>query len=185
MRTSNISQQELDNLIEDVRYFEDEITALQYVIEEIPYAENTPSQSSIAEMLLKLDHGQKYYYKPILEKAAQKEKPFIDARRLGNYEDSFEFNESDIKNIQERLQKIVKHRASLVNAMQNIHLIDWKKTVKFRSNEHSLFEFIQNMVKKERRILKTIADRVMVHSKEKMNRREMNMPDNKNSDEST
>jgi len=180
MADRSISQEDVNNLIEDARYLQDEMEALQYVIEEIPYSQEHPTELSIAEMLYRIDHAQKYYYKPVLEKVKKISDRIVDVRRLGNYQESFEFEKIQEKDIQEKLQKIVKHRAALVSAMESITFIDWKQSVETREGDIQLFKLLQNMVHHERSVLKKIADRVLVHSKEKHEQRSMKNkgPDN-------
>lgn len=178
MGKSSITKDKIDNLIEDARYLQDEIEALQYVIEEIPYKQENPSEPSIAELLFKIDHAQKYYYKPMLQKVAKTRSDVVDMRRLDNYEESFEFDVEQLNEIQPKLKKIIKHRASLVNAMQNIHTIDWEKQINTQGSSRSLYEIIENMVRYERGILKKIADQVMLISKERESRREMDQQKN-------
>jgi len=174
MTDRSVSQEDIDNLIEDARYLEDEMEALQDVIEEIPYNQEHPTEQSIAEMLYRIDHAQKYFYKPVLDKVRKISDHIVDVRRLGNYEDSFEFDNNQEKDIQKKLQKIVKHRAALVSAMESIKLIDWKQSVETRDGDVQLYKLLQNMVSNERSVLKKIADRVLVHSKEKHEKRSMN-----------
>lgn len=174
MDNRSVSQEDIENLTEDATYLQDEMEALQYVIEEIPYKEDHPTEQSIAEMLYRIDHAQKYYYKPVLNKVHRTQNSIVDVTRLGNYEESFEFDLEKDLDIQKKLQKIVKHRAALVNAMQRISMIDWKSSIKTRDGEVQLYTLMKNMVSHERSVLKQIADRVLVHSKEKHDRRSMN-----------
>ena len=178
MGSSPITTEKINNLIEDARYLQDEIEALQYVIEEIPYKKENPSDPSIAELLFKIDHAQKYYYKPMLQKVAKTKSHVVDMRRLDNYEESFDFNVDELDDIQPKLKKIIKHRASLVNAMQNIHTIDWEKQINTQGSSRSLFDIIENMVRYERGILKKIADQVMLISKERQSKRDMDQKKN-------
>lgn len=180
MGSSRITQEKIDNLIEDARYLQDEIEALQYVIEEIPYKKENPSEPSIAELLFKIDHAQKYYYKPMLQKVDKTRSDVVNMRRLDNYEESFEFDVEELDDIQPKLKKIIKHRASLVNAMRNIHLIDWEKQINTRNSHRTLFEIIENMVQNERGLLKKIADQVMLISKERQSKRDLNQKKNTN-----
>lgn len=173
MTDRSISQEDIDNLIEDASYLQDEMEALQYVIEEIPYNQEHPTEHSIAEMLYRIDHAQKYFYKPVLDKVKKISDRIVDVRRLGNYQDSFEFDNNQEKDIQEKLQKIVKHRAALVSAMESITLTVWNQSVETREGDVQLFKLFQNMVHKERSVLKKIADRVLVHSKQKHEKRSM------------
>ena len=81
----------------------------------------------------------------------------------------------DIKDIFTVLNKIVKHRAALINVFKKIPLIDWERTLKDSDgNEISLYDFASGMVQSERKILKEIADLVLIHQNEKLKTREIN-----------
>lgn len=167
-----VTQEELDQLVEDASYLQDEAEALKYVIDEVPYTETPPEGASIAEMLLLLDHAQLTYYRPIIEDAYEQTRPV----RIQNYEDfteSFELDEDKIKDIQKVLSKIVKHRAGVVNLIKSIPLIDWETTLYSNDQDLILFDFAQDMVRFDRQKLKEIADLVMVFNQEKEARREI------------
>jgi hypothetical protein len=172
MANREISQEDLDQLIDDASYLQDEAEAMQYVIDNVPYTKAPPEGRSIAEMLLLIDHAQLSYYRPILEEAIDNPRP----THLDNYTDfreTFEVDEEKMNNIQKILRKIAKHRAGLVNAIQNISLIDWE-TVVYRDNQQILlYDFISEMIRFERNMLKNIADQVRVHNQDKKQKREM------------
>ena len=169
---NEVTQEQLDKLVEDASYLQDEAEALKYVIEEVPYKESPPDDSSIAEKLLLLDHAQLSYYRPILEKGFKNPRP----TRLGNfdhYSDTFEVDEEKLEDIQKLLSKIAKHRAGLVNVIGNIPLIDWDKGIYKEDREITLFDFMQQMVRFDRSMLKDIADQVMVYSQDREAQREI------------
>lgn len=172
MTDREITQEQLDELIEDAAYLQDEAEALKYLIESVPYTETPPDGKSIAEMLLLIDHAQLSYYRPILEEAFKNPRP----TRLEDYEhfrDTFEVDEEKLKDIQKLLSKIAKHRAGVVNVIKNIPLIDWEITIYSENKELSLYDFIQQMIRFDRSMLKQIADLVMVFEQEKQTRREI------------
>lgn len=172
MTDREITQEQLDELIEDAAYLQDEAEALKYLIESVPYTETPPDGKSIAEMLLLIDHAQLSYYRPILEEAFKNPRP----TRLEDYEhfrDTFEVDEEKLKDIQKLLSKIAKHRAGVVNVIKNIPLIDWEIAIYNENKELSLYDFIQQMIRFDRSILKQIADLVMVFEQEKQTRREI------------
>lgn len=172
MTDREITQEQLDELIEDAAYLQDEAEALKYVIESVPYTETPPDGKSIAEMLLLIDHAQLSYYRPILEEAFKNPRP----TRLEDYEhfrDTFEVDEEKLKDIQKLLSKIAKHRAGVVNVIKNIPLIDWEIAIYNDNKELSLYDFIQQMIRFDRSMLKQIADLVMVFEQEKQTRREI------------
>lgn len=172
MTDREITQEQLDELVEDAAYLQDEAEALKYVIESVPYTETPPDGKSIAEMLLLIDHAQLSYYRPILEEAFKNPRP----TRLEDYEhfrDTFEVDEEKLKDIQKLLSKIAKHRAGVVNVIKNIPLIDWEIAIYNENKELSLYDFIQQMIRFDRSILKQIADLVMVFEQERQTRREI------------
>lgn len=172
MTDREISQEQLDTLVEDASYLEDEAEALKYVIENVPYRETPPEGKSIAEMLLLIDHAQLSYYRPILEQAFKNPRP----TRLDDFEhfrETFEVDEEKLDNIQKLLSKLAKHRAGVVNVIRNIPLIDWEIVIYDDNKEITLYDFMQQMIRFDRSMLKQIADLVMVFEQEKQTRREI------------
>lgn len=171
-QAKEITQDQLDELVEDASYLQDEAEALQYVIDTIPYDDSPPDGSSIAEMLLLIDHAQLSYYRPILENTVQNPRPtHID--KFDHFRDTFEADPEDVEDIHNTLKKIAKHRAGLVNVINNISLIDWETIIYRNGQELLLFDFIQEMIQFERSKLKQIADQVMVFKQEREARRDI------------
>lgn len=167
-----ISQEQLDQLIEDATYLQDEAEALKYVIDEVPHNESPPEGRSIAEMLCLIDHAQLSYYRPILQEAVKNPRPtHID--NFEHYEESFNPDEEKLENVQKLLSKLAKHRAGVINTMTNISLIDWETVVYKNNQQILLFDFIREMIRFDRKQLKDIADLVMVFKNEEQNKREM------------
>lgn len=171
MADQHVSQEEVNRLIEDAAYLQDEADALQYVIESVPYEQSPPGQRSIGEILLLIDHAQTSYYRPILEDAVNSKRP-TNLDKFTHFKESFEFD-GEIEDIQKILRKISKHRAGVVNAIKNVPLIDWETTIYNDDQQFLLFHFMQQMIRFERDILKDIAGQVMEYSKEKEARREI------------
>jgi hypothetical protein len=172
MTDREITQEQLDTLVEDAAYLEDEAEALKYVIENVPYTESPPEGRSIAEMLLLIDHAQLSYYRPILEQAFKNPRP----TRLSDFDhfrETFEVDEEKLENIQKLLSKLAKHRAGVVNVISNIPLIDWEILIYDDNKEITLYDFMQQMIRFDRSMLKQIADLVMVFEQEKQTRREI------------
>jgi len=160
MGNREVSQEELENLISDITYLQDEADALTYVIDSVPYDEKPPSGRSIVETLLFIDHAQQEYYRPVIEDAYKSARP-INLNSYISPEESFEVDEDLAKDVQKVLYKISKHRAGLINLVKNIPLIDWERTISKSSRELTLFEFANEMVRKERATLKDIADLIL------------------------
>lgn len=178
MGSREVSQEELENLISDITYLQDEADALTYVIDSVPYDEKPPSGRSIIETLLFIDHAQQEFYRPVIEDAYKSTRP-INLNSYVKPEESFEVDEDLAKDVQKILYKISKHRAGLINLVKNIPLIDWERTLSNASREITLFSFANEMVQKERAILKEIADLILSFEQNK------NMHKNKVSDSKT
>jgi len=175
MATNNreeVTQEQLEQLVEDASYLQDEAEALKYVIEEVPYTEAPPDGKSIAELLLLIDHAQLSFFRPVMEDAYNNPRP-THLKDFEHYNESFVLDEDKTENIQKVLNKIVKHRAAVVNLIENIPLIDWDSIIYEDEQEYSLFEFANRMIRFDRARLKDIADLVMVFNQEKQTRREL------------
>jgi len=174
MTDLNISQKQIDNLVDDAEYLLDEAEALKYVIDSVPFDETPTDGMSIVNMLRLINHAQTDYYRPIIEQV------FSENRivRLSDYENvnqTFETPEEDEANVQKVLRRIIKHRAALLTVLNKIPFIDWERSLKNENGrEITLFEFTQTMIKKERAILKKIADLVLIYQNEKAQQREIN-----------
>lgn len=172
MSDREISQKELNRLVDDASYLQDEAEAMQYVIDDVPYSRTPPEGRSIAEMLLLIDHAQLSYYRPIMEEAIEEPRP-THLEKFIHFKEDFEKDEEKLQNVHKILKKIAKHRAGLVNAIKNISLIDWE-TVVYRNNEQILlYDFMQEMIGFERGILKDIADQVRIYNQEKQQQRDL------------
>lgn len=172
MSDKEITQEQLDRLIDDASYLQDEAEALKYVIENVPYKEHPPEGRSIAEILLLLDHAQLSYYRPILEEVLKDSRP-TDLNDFEHYNDTFEVDEGKLDDIQKVLSKIAKHRAGVVNAIRQVPLIDWEKEVYRGDKELILFDFMREMVQLDRAKLKEIADRVLAYTQDARAQREL------------
>jgi hypothetical protein len=172
MADREISQEELDQLVNDASYLQDEAEAMQYVIDNVPHQKSPPEGRSIAEMLLLIDHAQLSYYRPILEEATDSSRP-THLEDFTHFREDFNPDEEKMKDIQKTLRKIAKHRAGVVNAIKNTPLIDWETVVYRDDQQVLLFDFIREMIRFERGILKDIAEQVRMLNQEKQNKREL------------
>lgn len=172
MAERKITPEEVEQLVEDVAYLQDEAEALRYVIESVPYTQSPPGKPSIAEMLLSIDYVQRAYYRPALEATRDNSRPLRPGRREEVLDD-FELDERKAEEIQNVLRKLAKHRAGLVNLIKRIPLIDWEKTVAREGEKLTLVEFVREMVRYERARLKDIADQVMMFNRDRQARREL------------
>lgn len=167
-----IKQSQADSLIEDVAYLEHEAEALKYVIESVPYNEKPPTGKSILETLLYLDYAQQEYYRPIIEDAYSSTRP-INLNAYADPEENFEADDELASDIQKLLYKISKHRVALLNLLKNMKLIDWEREITAGRDTLSLYEFVFQMVQKERSVLKDIANLVLTYQGAKQMQREI------------
>ncbi|MEX0843682.1 MAG: hypothetical protein WD022_00300 [Balneolaceae bacterium] len=168
----DIKQSQIDSLLDDVSYLEHEAEALKYVIDSVPYDESPPEGRSIAEILMYLDHAQQNYYRKVIEDAIKSVRP-LNLNTYTDPEESFEMDEEVANDIQKLLYKISKHRVALYNLIKNIQLIDWEREITKGKQTLSLFEFVSQMVRKERSTLKEIADLVLTYQNGKHMQREL------------
>ena len=168
----DIKQSQIDSLIDDVAYLEHEAEALKYVIDSVPYDETPPGGRSIAEILLFLDHAQQNYYREVIEDAFKSVRP-INLNAYADPEETFEVDDDLVKDIQKLLYKISKHRVAILNLIKNINLIDWEREITKGKQSISLYEFTNQMVRKERATLKEIADLVLTYQSSKQMQREL------------
>lgn len=167
-------QNEIDDLLDDVSYLQDEAEALTYVIEEVPYDETTPDGDSIAGYLLQIIYSQSDYYRPVIE-AVYQENRLI---RLTDFAHDFDKyaadQEEDTKQIQKIIRRISKQRASLISFISKFTKPDWMKAVRDeKGRDISLLTFTRRMVTQERALLKKIADLILIYQKEREQQRDI------------
>lgn len=168
-----ISQDQLNRLFDDVSYLEAEAEALKYLIDTIPYDEVPPQGQSIKEMLQMIDFAQHHYYRPIIERILFENRT-IKLNDVKHFTESFYEFESEGMDIQKVLNKICKHRVSLLSTIEKIHPIDWEKNIKDKNGvDISLFTFVQSMVKSERSSLKQIAELILIYQNERQYQRDI------------
>lgn len=168
-----INQDQLDRLYDDVSYLEAEAEALKYLIDTIPYDEVPPQGQSIKEMLRLIDFAQHHYYRPIIERILF-ENRIIKLSDVKHFTESFSEFENEEMDIQKVLNKLSKHRASLLTMIEKIHPIDWEKKIKDENGvDITLYTFLQNMVKSERSSLKQIAELILIYQNERQYQRDI------------
>src|SRR5699024_1760394 len=165
-----ITQEQVDRLIEDVSYMQDEAEALKYVIDFIPYGKQPLEGQSIAEILTFIDSVQKFYYQYYLQKAVEKQ-PLSRIDRLDQFIETFDVAEKNAEDIQSLLDRLAKHRIKLINTIKNISVFEWSTSVYVGEKKMTLFEFIQQIVHFDRGQLKKIAGLVRVFGEQKQTER--------------
>lgn len=175
MTDQEITQEQFNELISDAEYLLDEAEALKYVIDAVPYGETPPDGLSIYNMLRLIDHAQVNYYRPITEKVFS-ENRILRLSDFEHYRETFdEVTDEDEINVQKILSKIIKHRAALINVFKSISLIDWERELRGERGEPLiLFALANKMIRDERKVLKEIADLVLIYQNERQHQREIN-----------
>ena len=176
MADFNVSQEDYEKLIEDAQYLQDEAEALKYIIEAVPYTEVPSGGMSIIQQLMLIDYAQTDYYRPLIEKSFSSART-VDLSKQSDFRDTFQLPDDDeeiTKDVQKVLNRIVKHRAALINIFKKIPLIDWERELKSDSGAHiTLYEFTNSMIREERKILKEIADLVLIYQNNRQAQREI------------
>ncbi len=175
MTLQEFKQHDVDTLIDDAEYLLDEAEALKYVIDSVPYDEIPPDDLSIYDKLRLIDHTQNNYYRPVLERVFS-ENRLIKLSEFNHFRDTFESKaDQDEIDVQKVLSKIIKHRAALLTIIKKFSKIDWERLLRNRENrEINLFQFASSMIENERKLLKEIADLVLIYQNEQMHQREIN-----------
>jgi len=166
-----VHQEQYEQLLDDAKYLQDEAEALMYIIDHVPYKDAPTDGMSIIQMLALIDHAQKNYYRPIIEKSFSSTRS-LQLDKFDSYSETFEFPD-DEKDVQKILRKISKHRAAVLNLFEKIPLIDWEREIKSGHQSLTLFDFANKMIRDERKILKEIADLVLVYQNNKQANREV------------
>jgi len=123
-----VTQTQYNSLIEDAQYLEDEAEALKYIIDQVPFTEVPSGGMSILQKLALIDHAQHKYYRPLIEKVFTSNRVLL-LKNYDHYTDTFSFPEEEV-NVQKVLNKIIKHRAGILNLFGKIPLIDWERAIK-------------------------------------------------------
>lgn len=173
MTNQEVTQEQFENLIEDAEYLQDEAEALKYVIDQVPYKEIPPDGMSIYQKLSLIEHMQSDYYRPVIQKTFEHPR-VLNLSSVEHYKETFETNDDEEADVIKLLNKIIKHRAALLNLFKKIPLIDWERGINDRrDNLISMYEFASGMIREERRILKEIADLVLIYQNNKQQQREV------------
>lgn len=172
MSDQEVTQELFEQLIEDASYLQDEAEALRYIIDTVPYDQAPPEGQSIVEKLLFLDHLQIQYYRPVYEQVMANRNR-VKAGNYSYFKETFVAVEEKASDIQKVLKKLAKHRAAVINILNRIPLIDWERGVYKINTEITLYEFAREMIQFDRKILREIADMVMIFQHEMDNQREI------------
>lgn len=146
---------DIERLLEDVTYLEDEATALQYLISDLPFAERPPEGESIFDLLLRIDRLQTECYRPAVKSVLEHHKDVsVPDLVAGESPES----PPSVADIQQLLRDIAKHRASLLALAQRLTQTQWETPCRTAGvKTGTLFEALKLMVQKERGMLRQIA----------------------------
>lgn len=173
MIKQEVSKVKLENFIDDATYLVDEAEALKYVIESIPYAVTPAGGMSIFNKLRLINHAQNTYYKPVIESVFSENRT-IKLQSTTHYTDTFELESDGETNVEKVLHRIIKYRAALLNIIEKIPEISWERTLLDTGGETiQLIEFAEQMIRDERKLLKEIADLVLIYQNEREQQREI------------
>lgn len=169
MTNEEVTQQQIDELFDDAAYLQDEAEALKYIIDAVPFTQVPEQGMSIIQKLMLIDYAQVDYYRPIVEKSFSSTRT-VDIRKFDYYKKTYEPSEEE--DIHKVLNKLIKHRAGLLNVIKKIPLIDWERELKADDGKIiSLFGFVNHLIKDEREQLKEIADLVLIYQNNKQRNR--------------
>ena len=175
MPDKSITREDIERLVEDAAYLQDESEALGYVIDSVAYDEKPPEGLSILEKLMLIDSLQQSYFRPGFDQVLSSSRP-VRITNIDQFIADFRISESDDLEIQKILSRLSKHRAAVLNIFSKYSLNDWEKDVSVQGEDiNSAYEFAHLMVKKERALLKEIADMILALEHEKSFQREVNV----------
>jgi hypothetical protein len=170
-----ITREDIERLIEDAAYLQDESEALGYVIDSVAYDEKPPEGLSILEKLMLIDSLQQLYFRPGFDQILTGSRP-VKISNIDQFISDFEVNDKDDREIQKILSRLSKHRAAILNVFSKYSINDWEKSISVHGLDiNSAFGFADLMIKKERVLLKEIADMILALEHEKSFQREINV----------
>lgn len=143
----------LHQLLDDASYLQDELEALKFVIESIPYREKPMGEYSILELIALIDYAQERIYRPLFELAEQN-RPLRPQEKP-----EFTFKQDKVTSVNKFLDSIIGHRVSLMKTINKIHSNEWEEHVVGR--DLILLDLLDNMIDNEREQLRKVAERVM------------------------
>lgn len=161
----DFNKTQIDRLIDDVSYLQDEVEALKYVIHSIPFEEKPAGKESVLELVALIDHAQKIFYRPFVESVAGFGKS--EENMSDEFRKSFELDMEKYESVDNLLDKIVKHRAALLSVLNKLNVIDWNRKGMVKGKPKSIYAIVTEMVEFERNQLRMVADRVMSLERER------------------
>ncbi len=172
MAKSKVTQERVEQTIEDAAYLQKEARALRYVIDEVPYNANPPEGYSIAELLMLINHAQFTYFEPIFDDAINNNRPTC-INSFDHFKKTFTPEKRGDETIQELLHSLASRRAAFVNKLEAISLNDWQKDIYKNDKKLLLLELIEEMNHFDQVQLKKITNLVKSLHQEKSTQREI------------
>lgn len=167
-----LDKKDINDLISDIEYLKFEAKSLHAVIESVPYSDKPLGGMSILERLLFLDTCQNKILK-VLSKI-ETDGNNIDISDFGLFEKQ-ELSEHEISesNIKENLKVFNTGRSELVDFLSDKSVAFFGVELKDGTDNISIFQLLTKFVKKERGVLKEIADLVLTYQSDRQFRREI------------
>jgi hypothetical protein len=156
---------QLKKLVEDAAYLQDEVEALKYVINSVPYDEKPGGRHSILEMVALIDHAQQNHFRLAMQQilAGRKDVAFDQE----DFRKSFSPDQIEGKSVDRVLEKIIKHRAAIISMLGKVTPADLHKTVNIRGKDKNIHMLLDEMLQFDRAQLKQVAERVLAISDRK------------------
>lgn len=159
------NREDVDSLIEDLTFLQDELEALKYVISAVPYTERPPGGNSIMDMIALIKEQQEQYYRPLVENTLNNKAD--KNRQLSPVDDEYQLDE-DQNDIDSLLNKTIKKRASFINLLGKISTEDWNRDTKAADKQTGIATLIRQQIEFDRKQLKKVAEHVMALEKTRM-----------------
>lgn len=172
MASTEITRDSCDQIIQDLSYVQDEAEALEYVIETVPYDQESAEGHSIFDLLYCIDYLQVAYYKPLLNKVADPRRELV-AEPLPDTLISDLPEKSGSKDIIALLKDITRHRTSLIVMLKQFSIFDWEREVTIGNSVSTVYEYIKDILLQDRGILKEIASLILAFQKDQMMTRQI------------
>jgi len=170
----DITREQVDSLVQHSSWLQQEAEALRYVIRTIPYDEKMPDGYSIQQELIRHEYLQRAYYRPIVDQVHTSRSVRNPVPGIQEIIDSFDPGAEKPAEIEKTLSRIAKQRAAIVTVLEKLPLIDWEQMIELESGtRQSIFDLVEQMIVRDREVLKSIADMVLVFQKENQARREL------------
>jgi hypothetical protein len=160
----DFSKDDISAVIRQAGVLQDEIEALKYSVNSVPFEEKlTSNDVSLIEMVALIDHAQETYYKPLVENLRKKERSLVT--RQEHFTSTFVYEPDPEKTVEEVLNRVIKHRAAFLSYLEKLPVIDWDRSTYMNGKRMTIFDLLIEMTQWEKEHLRKIAEIVMTHLK--------------------